>query len=74
MLNHFLLFLKIQIIISLFAFQFDKPYKIQSIDIGNDGSAFVEVLVGRASATSDQDYQVRSCEDFDLVGLIIQNE
>ncbi|XP_035677969.1 DNA repair protein XRCC1-like [Branchiostoma floridae] len=38
--------------------QFDEPSQIHSIDIGNENSAFVEVLVGRASAQSDQDYQV----------------
>jgi DNA-repair protein XRCC1 len=28
------------------------------MDIGNDGSAFVEVLVGRSGSTSDDGYQV----------------
>ena len=28
----------------------EKSTQIQSIDIGNDGSAFVEVLVGRSTA------------------------
>lgn len=40
-------------------FQFEKASQIYSLDIGNEGSAFVEVLVGRASAVTDQDYQVR---------------
>ncbi|XP_052801501.1 DNA repair protein XRCC1-like isoform X2 [Mya arenaria] len=38
--------------------QLEKASQIHSMDIGNEGSAFVEVLVGRSSATSDQDYQV----------------
>ncbi|CAH1263828.1 XRCC1 [Branchiostoma lanceolatum] len=38
--------------------QFDEPAQIHSIDIGNEHSAFVEILVGRASAQTDQDYQV----------------
>ena len=32
--------------------------EIHSIDIGNEGSAFVEVLVGKSTATSEQDYEV----------------
>nr|CAB3267802.1 DNA repair protein XRCC1-like [Phallusia mammillata] len=36
--------------------QLEKATRINSIDIGNDGSAFVEVLVSRSS--NDQDYQV----------------
>lgn len=38
--------------------QFEKSSKIHQIDIGNEGSAFVEVLVGKSSQTSEQDYQV----------------
>ncbi|XP_060573725.1 DNA repair protein XRCC1-like [Ruditapes philippinarum] len=38
--------------------QFEKASQIQSIDIGNEGSAFVEILVGRSSAANDHDYQV----------------
>ncbi|KAJ8312880.1 hypothetical protein KUTeg_010253 [Tegillarca granosa] len=38
--------------------QFEKASQIHSLDIGNEGSAFIEVLVGRASAVTDQDYQV----------------
>lgn len=38
--------------------QFEKASQIQSIDIGNEGSAFVEVLVGRETATTDHDYKV----------------
>ena len=30
--------------------QLEKSTQIQSVDIGNDGSAFVEVLVGRSTA------------------------
>lgn len=33
---------------------------MHSIDIGNEGSAFVEVLVGNSSAARDQDFQVLS--------------
>ncbi|XP_033126063.1 DNA repair protein XRCC1-like isoform X1 [Anneissia japonica] len=36
--------------------QFEKSSTINSLDIGNEGSAFVEVLVGKSS--SDEDYQV----------------
>nr|XP_022340749.1 DNA repair protein XRCC1-like [Crassostrea virginica] len=38
--------------------QFEKVTEIHSIDIGNEGSAFVEVLVGKSTATSEQDYEV----------------
>ncbi|KAL4224049.1 positive regulation of DNA ligase [Mactra antiquata] len=38
--------------------QFEKSTEIHSIDIGNEGSAFVEVLVGKSTASSDKDYQV----------------
>ncbi|XP_053375045.1 DNA repair protein XRCC1-like isoform X2 [Mercenaria mercenaria] len=38
--------------------QFEKASQIQSVDIGNEGSAFVEILVGRSSAATDHDYQV----------------
>ncbi|XP_062499516.1 DNA repair protein XRCC1-like isoform X2 [Corticium candelabrum] len=39
--------------------QLEKATKIEGIDIGNDGSAFVEVLVGRSgSQNSDGDYEV----------------
>uniref|UniRef100_UPI003590248F DNA repair protein XRCC1 n=1 Tax=Myxine glutinosa TaxID=7769 RepID=UPI003590248F len=37
--------------------QFSKPQQISCIEICNEGSAFVEVLVGK-SATPEQDYQV----------------
>ncbi|PVD27783.1 hypothetical protein C0Q70_12956 [Pomacea canaliculata] len=36
--------------------QFEKASQIHSVDIGNEGSAFVEVLVGKS--TSSLDYQV----------------
>ena len=36
-----------------------EPYQIQSIDIGNDGSAFVEVLVRRA----EQAYNLSTDDD-----------
>ncbi|OWF35609.1 DNA repair protein XRCC1 [Mizuhopecten yessoensis] len=38
--------------------QFEKASLIHSIDIGNEGSAFVEVLGGKSSAKEDKDYQV----------------
>ncbi len=38
--------------------QFEKEDQIHSIDIGNEGSAFIEVLVGNSSAVRDQDYEV----------------
>jgi len=38
--------------------QFDKATKIHSVDIGNNGAAFVEILVGRSSWDSSQDYKV----------------
>jgi hypothetical protein len=39
--------------------QLEKEEQIHSVDIGNDGSAFVEVLVGSsAGGTSEQDYEV----------------
>ncbi|XP_029647622.1 DNA repair protein XRCC1 isoform X1 [Octopus sinensis] len=37
--------------------QFEKASKIHSIDIGNDGSAFIEVLVGRSSS-HNEDFKV----------------
>lgn len=36
--------------------QLEKSTQIQSLDIGNDGSAFVEVLVGRS--TAPESYEV----------------
>ncbi|XP_059911155.1 DNA repair protein XRCC1 isoform X1 [Gadus macrocephalus] len=38
--------------------QLEKEDQIHSIDIGNEGSAFIEVLVGNSSSTRDQDYEV----------------
>lgn len=38
-------------------FQFEKASEIKQIDIGNEGSAFIEVLVGKSSA-SDNDFEV----------------
>lgn len=38
--------------------QLEKATEIHSIDIGNEGSAFVEILVGKSTSTSDQDYEV----------------
>ncbi|XP_019724633.1 DNA repair protein XRCC1 isoform X1 [Hippocampus comes] len=38
--------------------QFEKEEQVHSVDIGNEGSAFVEVLVGNSSSVRDQDYEV----------------
>lgn len=38
--------------------QFRNPARISGIHVGNEGSAFVEVLVGKQSASSDQDWKV----------------
>lgn len=39
--------------------QLEKEEQIYSVDIGNDGSAFVEVLVGSsAGGAGEQDYEV----------------
>ncbi|XP_076004676.1 DNA repair protein XRCC1 isoform X2 [Genypterus blacodes] len=38
--------------------QLEKEEQVHSIDIGNEGSAFVEVLVGNSSAVREQDYEV----------------
>ncbi|KAK6990048.1 DNA repair protein XRCC1-like isoform X1 [Biomphalaria glabrata] len=38
--------------------QLSKSSQIHSIDIGNEGSAFVEILVGKATATDDKDFEV----------------
>ncbi|XP_036414573.1 LOW QUALITY PROTEIN: DNA repair protein XRCC1 [Colossoma macropomum] len=38
--------------------QFDKEEQVHSIDIGNEGSAFVEVLVGHSTSVKDQDFEV----------------
>ncbi|XP_034030032.1 DNA repair protein XRCC1 isoform X2 [Thalassophryne amazonica] len=38
--------------------QFEKEEQVHSIDIGNEGSAFIEILVGNSSAVRDQDYEV----------------
>ncbi|XP_051575199.1 DNA repair protein XRCC1 isoform X2 [Myxocyprinus asiaticus] len=38
--------------------QFDKEEQIHSIDIGNEGSAFIEVLVGHSTSVKDQDFEV----------------
>lgn len=42
--------------------QLEKEEQIHSVDIGNDGSAFVEVLVGSSAAgatAGEQDYEVK---------------
>lgn len=41
----------------IFLFQLEKASVIHQIDIGNEFSAFVEVLVGKSDA-SDDEYQV----------------
>ncbi|XP_034773343.2 DNA repair protein XRCC1-like isoform X2 [Acipenser ruthenus] len=38
--------------------QFEKSEQIHSIDIGNEGSAFVEVLAGNSTSIKEQDYEV----------------
>ncbi|XP_069057429.1 DNA repair protein XRCC1 isoform X2 [Pleurodeles waltl] len=38
--------------------QLEKAEQIHSLDIGNEGSAFVEVLVGHSTSASEQDYEV----------------
>ncbi|XP_026861149.2 DNA repair protein XRCC1 isoform X1 [Electrophorus electricus] len=38
--------------------QFDKEEQVHSIDIGNEGSAFIEVLVGHSTSVKDQDFEV----------------
>ncbi|XP_072316827.1 DNA repair protein XRCC1 isoform X2 [Eucyclogobius newberryi] len=38
--------------------QFEKEEQVHSLDIGNEGSAFIEVLVGNSSASRDQDFEV----------------
>lgn len=38
--------------------QFEKEEQIHSIDIGNEGSAFVEVLGGHSTSVSEQEYEV----------------
>ncbi|XP_053308097.1 DNA repair protein XRCC1 [Spea bombifrons] len=38
--------------------QFEKEEQVHSIDIGNESSAFVEVLVGRSTSVSEQEYEV----------------
>lgn len=45
-------------------FQLDKPMKISGIDIGNEHSAFIEVLVGKQGWTEDR-FQVGSdCDKY----------
>uniref|UniRef100_A0A672MV03 DNA-repair protein Xrcc1 N-terminal domain-containing protein n=1 Tax=Sinocyclocheilus grahami TaxID=75366 RepID=A0A672MV03_SINGR len=39
--------------------QLEKEEQIHSIDIGNEGSAFTEVLVGHSTSVKDQDFEVR---------------
>lgn len=39
--------------------QFEKEEQIHSIDIGNEGSAFIEVLAGHSTSVKDQDFEVR---------------
>ncbi|XP_046889171.1 DNA repair protein XRCC1 isoform X1 [Hypomesus transpacificus] len=38
--------------------QLEKEEQLHSIDIGNEGSAFIEVLVGRSTSVKDQDFEV----------------
>ena len=41
----------------MFYSQFEKASKIHQIDIGNEGSAFIEVLVGKSSV-KDEEFKV----------------
>ncbi|XP_046733414.1 DNA repair protein XRCC1 isoform X2 [Silurus meridionalis] len=38
--------------------QFEKEEQVHSIDIGNEGSAFIEVLAGHSTSIKDQDFEV----------------
>ncbi|CAG03355.1 unnamed protein product, partial [Tetraodon nigroviridis] len=38
--------------------KFEKEAQIHSIDIGNEGSAFIEILVGNSSVVREQDFEV----------------
>ncbi|XP_012684657.2 DNA repair protein XRCC1 [Clupea harengus] len=38
--------------------QFEKEEQVHSIDLGNEGSAFIEVLVGHSTSVKDQNYEV----------------
>uniref|UniRef100_A0AAY4A9K9 DNA repair protein XRCC1 n=1 Tax=Denticeps clupeoides TaxID=299321 RepID=A0AAY4A9K9_9TELE len=38
--------------------QFEKEEQVHSIDLGNEGSAFIEVLVGHSTSVKEQDYEV----------------
>lgn len=59
------------ILILYILFQFEKVTEIHSIDIGNEGSAFVEVLVGKSTATSEQDYEVPyKINDFSILKVM----
>lgn len=44
--------------------QFEKAESIHSIDIGNEGSAFVEVLVGNSTSACEQDFEVMLVSSF----------
>ncbi|XP_067874837.1 DNA repair protein XRCC1 [Heterodontus francisci] len=44
--------------------QFQKAEQIHSIDIGNEGSAFVEVLVGNSTSACEQDFEVLLVSSF----------
>lgn len=39
-------------------FNLTKPVQIVGIDIGNENSAYVSVLVGRKGSTKDEDFKV----------------
>uniref|UniRef100_UPI00398F32E4 DNA repair protein XRCC1-like n=1 Tax=Pristiophorus japonicus TaxID=55135 RepID=UPI00398F32E4 len=44
--------------------QFEKAEQIHSVDIGNEGSAFVEVLVGNSTSACEQDFEVLLVSSF----------
>lgn len=49
--------------------QFRKAAKISSVHVGNEGSAFVEVLAGKETASTDSDWKV--CAASRLVKVIV---
>ncbi|GCC41250.1 hypothetical protein chiPu_0025345, partial [Chiloscyllium punctatum] len=43
---------------------FEKAEHIHGIDIGNEGSAFVEILVGNSTSACEQDFEVLLVSSF----------
>lgn len=50
--------------------QLEKATKISGVDICNECSAFVEVLVGRSSS-QDKDYKVTSILEYDQIAFLV---